>query len=190
MESNDGKDYAHPKEYIIGLPKETREKEFPDGMFILNKKNQVCIMKNGRPQFTKETSDNNKSLCSGKANILLCPETNCVWHTKSNQCRNKKNASKKVLEEDKIQREYYSKLHNNELTTGNIKNGLSIFNTKKQKSKVIRTLNLLIQEYNKEDDVTYLRHVIKKLNKLLVKIEDKDIDFNTHGFSISDYDNN
>ena len=181
--NNDGQDYEHPKEYIVGLPKAKRELEFPDGTYILNSKNQVCIMTNGRPQFTKE--DQNiirKSKCSGKLNILLCPEEDCVWHSKSNQCRNRKNASKKVIEEDKIHRKLYLKNNTSGFEVQ------SIFNTKKQKSKVVRLLTLLVQGYSNEDDMTYAQHAIKKLNKLLSKLEDSETKYDLPSFSLSDYD--
>ena len=180
---NDGHDYDHPKEYIVGLPKTKRIQEFPDGTYILNAKNQVCIMTNGRPQFTTEDQTGNiKSKCSGKINILLCPEEDCVWHSKSNQCRSRKNASKKIIEEDKIYRSLVkSSDYNNRSATQ------SIFNTKKQKSKVIRLLNLLVQGYANEDDFTYTQHAIKKLNKLLIKLEDSDAKYEVPSFSLSDY---
>jgi hypothetical protein len=177
---NNGDDYDHPKKYITGLSKTERMKLFPDNTYIINSKNQICIMTNGRPQFTNDDGNktSNKSKCSGKLNILLCPEKDCVWHSKSNQCRNRKNASKKIIEEDSLHRKLY------------IDKPMTIFNVKKQKSKVVRLMQLLIEGYHDEDDLTYLQHVIKKLNKLLVKIDTDEGNYTTPSFSLSDYDDN
>ena len=109
---------------------------------------------------------------------MLCPEKDCVWHSKSNQCRNRKNASKKIIEEDSLHRKLY------------IDKPMTIFNVKKQKSKVVRLMQLLIEGYHDEDDLTYLQHVIKKLNKLLVKIDTYEGNYTTPSFSLSDYDDN
>jgi|688.fasta_scaffold166847_1 hypothetical protein len=175
---NDGRDFDHPKKYIINLPKEERLVAFPDGTYILNSKNQVCLMTNGRPQFTNPENMKKVNKCSGKINILLCPEKDCVWHAKSNQCRNRKNASKKIIDEDIAQRSLYKMSPSNE----------GLFNHKKQKSKVVRLLNLLAQSYSNEDDFTFLTHVIKKLNKLLVKMENKNETHDFTSFSLSDYE--
>lgn len=174
-----GSTYDNPKKYVVGLSLEERKKEYPDGVYVLNKDNNVCIMKNGRPQFTKDKEYlKQKSLCSGKGSILLCPEKDCVWHSKSQQCRNRKNASAAIIADDKAQREFYAK-------TGNVTD--TGFTTKRYKSKALKLLNNLVHSYNKEDDVIYIRHAIKKLNKLLTQLEENSTNFDLHSFSLSDY---
>ena len=182
--SSVGLDYNKPKIYISNLTVEQKAAEFPDGTFVLNSKNQVCVMKNGRPQFTKSAKNTkSKSICSGNHNILTCPEKDCVWHDKSKQCRMRRNASKKIIEEDKKLREYYLK-HPNLINAP-----VELYKTTGAKSKITKLLNNLIHSYNKEDDLKYAKYCVKKINKLIDTLEEQSSNFDLHSFSLSDYSN-
>jgi len=161
-----GKSYDSPIPYETDLSLEERKKKFPDGTYVLNKKNQVCIMRNGRPYFADVKSNKKLSICSGKKTIQECPEKDCVFHLKSRQCRQRKDASAAVVEADKKLRDLVKKDPSIDIYKTNLSDS---------NSKIIRLLQELISNYSNESDTIYAQMCIKKLKKFVSNMHDDDI---------------
>jgi len=156
---------TNPKIYIKGLSKEERKLKYPEGTYVLVD-GKLNIMKNNKPYFTTlEKKTNIHSKCYGKFSIIDCPEDECVFHIKSKQCRLKKYSSEAVINADRLLRAEL-KNSNNTITT-------NLGLTKKKQIKLLNTLQSFIDDYDNEKEEDYLRKIIKKLNKILRKYENK-----------------